>query len=148
MIRHFSHIEERLPVIVAYMTIIGGMGGNAATQALAVTVRRISLSDLSDQQSYTTVLKEFLVGLINGAANGMIVFIFALWYDGNPMLGVVLFLAMTGNLVVAGLTGAGIPLILKRVGIDPAVASSIIITTFTDCIGFLLPLWLASKLLL
>jgi magnesium transporter len=55
------------------------------------------------------------------------------------MLGLVLFLAMTGNLIVAGLTGAGIPLILKRVGIDPAVASSIIITTFTDCIGFLLP---------
>jgi hypothetical protein len=64
------------------------------------------------------------------------------------MLGLVLFFAMTGNLVVAGLTGASIPLILKRVGIDPAVASSIIITTFTDCAGFLLPLWFATKLLL
>ena len=148
VIRHFSNIAEKLPIIVAYMTIIGGMGGNAATQALAVTVRRISLSDLTDQQAYRTVLKEFLVGMINGAANGMIVLIFAFFYDANPMLGLVLFLAMTGNLIVAGLTGAGIPLILKRVGIDPAVASSIIITTFTDCIGFLLPLWLASKLLL
>ncbi|HVW95007.1 MAG TPA: magnesium transporter [Mucilaginibacter sp.] len=148
VIRHFSGIEERLPVIVAYMTIIGGMGGNAATQALAVTVRRISLSDLSDRQAYYTVFKEFLVGMINGAANGLIVFSFALFYDANPMLGIVLFLAMTGNLIVAGLSGAGIPLILKRAGIDPAVASSIIITTFTDCIGFLLPLWLASELLL
>ncbi|MDR6941515.1 magnesium transporter [Mucilaginibacter pocheonensis] len=148
VIRHFSSIAEKLPIIVAYMTIIGGMGGNAATQALAVTVRRISLSDLTDHQAYTTVLKEFLVGMINGAANGLIVLLFALFYDANPMLGLVLFLAMTGNLIVAGLTGAGIPLILKRVGIDPAVASSIIITTFTDCIGFLLPLWLASKLLL
>ncbi|NCD71970.1 magnesium transporter [Mucilaginibacter agri] len=148
VIRHFAGLEAKLPIIAAYMTIIAGMGGNAATQALAVTVRRISLSDLTDQQAYNTVLKEFLVGMLNGASNGVIVFIVALLYDGNPMLGLVLFLAMTGNLIVAGLTGATIPLLLKRLGIDPAVASSIIITTFTDCIGFLLPLWLASALLL
>lgn len=148
VIRHFDSTVARLSVISAYMTIIAGMGGNAATQALAVTVRRISLSDLTDQQAYRTVIKEFLVGMINGACNGVIVFLVALWYDGNPMLGLVLFLAMTGNLIVAGLTGASIPLLLKRLGIDPAVASSIIITTFTDCIGFLLPLWLATTLLL
>ncbi|MNL86062.1 Magnesium transporter MgtE [compost metagenome] len=64
------------------------------------------------------------------------------------MLGLVIFLAMSGNLLIAGVTGAGIPLILKRVGIDPAIASSIIITTFTDVFGFLLLLGLASKLLL
>jgi magnesium transporter len=148
VIRHFETIEKQFPVIVAYLTIISGMGGNAATQALAVTIRRISLSDLTDNQAYRTVLKEFSVGLINGAVNGLIVFIFALWYDKSPMLGLVIFLAMTGNLVIAGLTGASIPLILKRLNVDPAVGSSIIITTFTDCIGFLLPLWLASALLL
>ncbi len=148
VIRHFDATVEKLPILAAYMTIIAGMGGNAATQALAVTVRRISLSDLTDKQAYNTVLKEFLVGLLNGAANGLIVFVIALFYDSNPMLGLVLFLAMTGNLIVAGLTGASIPLVLKRVGIDPAVASSIIITTFTDCAGFLLPLWFATKLLL
>lgn len=148
VIRHFDATVTQLPILAAYMTIIAGMGGNAATQALAVTVRRISLSDLTDKQAYNTVLKEFLVGLINGAANGLIVFLIALFYDANPLLGLVLFLAMTGNLVVAGLTGATIPLVLKRVGIDPAVASSIIITTFTDCAGFLLPLWFATKLLL
>ncbi len=148
VIRHYSGIQAHLPVILAYLTIISGMGGNTATQALAVTVRRISLSDLSDNQAYRTVLKEFSVGLVNGAINGLIVCTFAFFYDSNPMLGLVLFLAMTGNLVVAGITGASIPLVLKRVGIDPAVASSIIITTFTDCIGFLLPLWLATKFLL
>jgi magnesium transporter len=148
IIRHFDATVSLLPQIAAYMTIIAGMGGNAATQSLAVTVRRISLSDLSDAQAYNTVLKEFLVGLLNGAANGFIVFLIALFYDADPMLGLVLFLAMTGNLVIAGLTGSSIPLVLKRVGIDPAVASSIIITTFTDCAGFLLPLWLATKLLL
>ena len=148
IIRHFDATVALLPQIAAYMTIIAGMGGNAATQALAVTVRRISLSDLTDRQAYNTVIKEFLVGLIDGAANGLIVFAIALMYDADPMLGLVLFLAMTGNLVIAGLTGSSIPLILKRVGIDPAVASSIIITTFTDCAGFLLPLYLATKLLL
>jgi magnesium transporter len=148
VVRHFDSTVAIIAPIAAYMTIIAGMGGNAATQALAVTVRRISLNDLTDKQSYNAVVKEFLVGLINGAANGIVVFVIALLYDADPMLGLVLFLAMTGNLVVAGLTGASIPLILKRVGIDPAVASSIIITTFTDCAGFFLPLWFASKLLL
>ncbi|WP_231459613.1 MULTISPECIES: magnesium transporter [unclassified Pedobacter] len=148
VIRYFDPTIKLIPSLAAYMTIIAGMGGNAATQALAVTVRRISLYDLTDNQAYRTVLKEFTVGLINGAANGLIVFIFAYFFDGNPMLGVVIFLAMTGNLVIAGITGASIPLVLKRVGIDPAIASSIIITTFTDVFGFMLILGLASKLLL
>ncbi|CAM3762764.1 magnesium transporter [Mucilaginibacter galii] len=148
VIRSYEDTAAKLPIISAYMIIIAGMGGNAATQALAVTVRRISLSDLTDRQAYMTVLKEALVGMTNGATNGVIVAGVAMWYDANPILGLVMFLAMTGNVIVAGLTGATIPLILKRVGIDPAVASSIIITTFTDCIGFLLPLWLATKLLL
>jgi magnesium transporter len=148
VVRHYESTLAHLAVLSAYMTIIAGMGGNAATQALAVTVRRISLYDLTDNQAYRTVLKEFTVGLINGAVTGLIVFAFAYFFDSNPMLGLVIFMAMTGNLVIAGFTGAGIPLILKRVGIDPAIASSIIITTFTDVFGFLLLLGLASKLLL
>jgi len=148
VIRYFEPTVTKIVVLAGYMTIIAGMGGNAATQALAVTVRRITLSDLTDQQAYKTVIKELTVGLINGAVNGLIVFIFAYFYDDNLLLGVVIFVAMTGNLLIAGITGAGIPLILKRVGIDPAVASSIIITTFTDVFGFLLLLGLASKLLL
>jgi magnesium transporter len=148
VIRYFEPTISRLVILSGYMTMIAGMGGNAATQALAVTVRRISLSDLTDQQAYRTVLKEFTVGMINGAINGLIVFIFALVYDGNLLLGLVIFLAMTGNLLIAGITGASIPLLLKRVGIDPAIASSIIITTFTDVFGFLLLLGLASRLLL
>ncbi|MXV50497.1 magnesium transporter [Pedobacter sp. HMF7647] len=145
---NFKSTIERLVVLSGYMTIIAGMGGNAATQALAVTVRRISLNDLSDRQAYQTILKEITVGVINGAANGFIVFLVAIFYNSNPMLGLVVFLAMTGNLFIAGIAGSTIPLLLKRVGIDPAIASSIIITTFTDVFGFLLILGLASKLLL
>jgi magnesium transporter len=148
VIRYFEPTVTKIVVLAGYMTIIAGMGGNAATQALAVTVRRITLSDLTDHQAYRTVTKELTVGLINGAVNGLIVFLFAYFYDDNLLLGVVIFIAMTGNLLIAGITGAGIPLLLKRVGIDPAVASSIIITTFTDVFGFLLLLGLASKLLL
>src|ERR1700761_949447 len=78
IIRHFDKTVEEIPIIAAYMTIIAGMGGNAATQALAVTVRRISLTDLTDKQAYNTVVKEFLVGMLNGAANGLVVFVIAL----------------------------------------------------------------------
>jgi magnesium transporter len=148
VIRHYESTLSDLKVLSAYMVIIAGMGGNAATQALAVTVRRISLYDLTDNQAYRTVLKEFTVGLINGAVTGLIVLIFAYFFDANLMLGLVIFMAMTGNLIIAGIAGSGIPLVLKRIGIDPAIASSIIITTFTDVFGFLLLLGLASKLLL
>ncbi len=148
IIRYYDNTIASLGLLAGYMIIIAGMGGNAATQALAVTVRRISLNDLTDNQAYRTVLKEFTVGLINGAVIGIIVFIFALLYDQNAMLGLVIFIAMTGNLIIAGISGSAIPLILKRVGIDPAVASSIIITTFTDVFGFLLLLGLASNLIL
>ena len=148
VIRYFDSTIARMGLLAGYMVMIAGMGGNAATQALAVTVRRISLTDLTDNQAYRTVLKEFTVGLINGASIGFVIFLFAVFYDGNPMLGLVIFVAMTGNLIIAGMAGSSIPLMLKRVGIDPAIASSIIITTFTDVFGFLLLLGLASKLLL
>lgn len=148
IIRSFDTTLDKLIILGSYMTVIAGMGGNSATQALAVTVRRISLTSLNDKQTYNAVIKEVLVGLTNGAVIGLIVFVVAYFYDENPLLGLVLFLAMTGNLLIAGFTGSAIPMLLKRVGIDPAVASSIIITTFTDCFGFLLLLGLASKLLL
>lgn len=148
IIRYFDNTIASMGILAGYMVIIAGMGGNAATQALAVTVRRISLNDLTDNQAYRTVLKEFTVGLINGATIGFVVFLFALFYDQNPMLGIVIFTSMTGNLIIAGIAGSSIPLVLKRVGIDPAIASSIIITTFTDVFGFLLLLGLASSLIL
>jgi magnesium transporter len=148
IIRYFDATIASMGVLAGYMVIIAGMGGNAATQALAVTVRRISLNDLTDNQAYRTVLKEFTVGLINGAAIGLIVLLFALFYDQDPMLGLIIFIAMVGNLIIAGISGSAIPLVLKRIGVDPAIASSIIITTFTDVFGFLLLLGLASHLIL
>jgi len=91
--------------------------------------------------------KEILVGLINGLANGIVVAVIAVMLGEGPKLGGVVFLAMTGNLLVAGFAGAFIPILLERFGVDPAVASSIFVTTFTDVCGFLLLLGLAGWML-
>jgi len=148
VVNHFDAVLQKLVILGAYQSIIAGMGGNAATQTLAVTVRRLTLHEISPQQAYKTIIKEITVGLMNGLATGGIVFLAAIIFNGDPALGLVLFLAMLGNLLVAGLTGSSIPLILKRFGIDPAVSSSIIITTFTDTMGFWLTYYLAAKIIL
>ncbi len=148
VVSHFDHVLQKLFILGAYQSVIAGMGGNAATQALAVTIRRVTLHEIDIRQAYNTVAKEVAVGLVNGLGTGFIVFLAALVFNQNPLLGLVLFLAMVCNLLVAGLTGSTIPLILKRAGIDPAVSSSIIITTFTDTAGFWLTYYLAAKIIL
>jgi magnesium transporter len=124
------------------------MGGNAGTQALAVTVRRLALNLIPRHEFIRVVGKEVLVGLINGLANGIVVGLVAALVGEGARLGLVVFLAMTGNLLVAGFAGAFIPIVLERFGIDPAIASSIFVTTFTDVCGFLLLLGLAGWMLL
>jgi magnesium transporter len=124
------------------------MGGNAGTQALAVTVRRLAIGNIPSGRSAEVVGKEMLVGLINGIANGLAVALVAMLLGEGVILGLVVFLAMVGNLFVAGFAGALIPILLERLDIDPAVASSIFVTTFTDVCGFLLLLGLAGWLLM
>lgn len=146
----YSHQDliRRLTTLAVLMPIIAGMGGNAGTQALAVTVRRIALGLVPRGQFLGVIGKEALVGATNGLATGFIVALVALFLGEGPMLGAVVFLAMAGNLLVAGCVGAIIPILLERRGVDPAVASSIFVTTFTDVCGFFLLLWLAGSLLL
>jgi magnesium transporter len=139
---------ERVSSLAVWMPIIAGMGGNAGTQALAVSVRRLSLGQVSIDRARTIIIKETLVGLINGLAIGIVVAGVSVLVGQPWRLGLVVFLAMTGNLLVAGLAGASIPVILERFGIDPAVASSIFVTTFTDVCGFGLLLGLATAILL
>lgn len=144
----FQHTIQRTLALAVWMPIIAGMGGNAGTQALAVTVRRLALGLLPVNVFTRVVGKEVLVGIINGLAIGLVVGVVAALMGEGPRLGLVVFLAMVGNLVVAGFAGAFIPLLLERLGVDPAVASSIFVTTFTDVCGFLLLLGLAGWLLL
>ncbi len=146
----FTHQEliRELTTLAVIMPVIAGMGGNTGTQALAVTVRRLALGLIPRGKFLGVIGKELLVGLTNGLVCGTIAAIVALLFGQGVMLGLVVFLAMTGNLVVAGFAGAFIPIVLERRGVDPAVASSIFVTTFTDVCGFFLLLWLAGNLLL
>ena len=144
----FQGTVARVVALAVWMPIIAGMGGNAGTQALAVTVRRLALGLLPKGRAWQVVRKEMLVGAINGIANGVIVGAVAAAVGEGGILGLVVFLAMVGNLIVAGLAGAFIPLALSRLGIDPAIASSIFVTTFTDVCGFGLLLGLGTILLL
>ena len=142
-------VIRQLPLIAAWLGVIAGMGGNAGTQALAVTVRRVALGLIAPGDAKQVIVNELAVGALNGVANGLLVAAVALLtHSGNGMLGLVVGLAMVGNLVVAGASGAIIPLLLHRLKVDPAVASSIFVTTFTDVFGFGLVLLLARLLLL
>lgn len=144
----FQDTLMRMTVLAAIMPIIAGMGGNAGTQALAVTVRRLALGLVPRGRSLQVIGKEMVVGLVNGLAIGTVVAVVSGALGYTAMLGLVVFLAMVGNLFVAGFAGAFIPILLERLNIDPAVASSIFVTTFTDVCGFLLLLQLADRLIL
>jgi magnesium transporter len=145
----FRDEVSKVLALVFWMPIIAGMGGNGGTQALAVTVRRVALGLIPAGQAMGVIGKEILVGLINGLANGVVAGAVALLLGHGLRLGIVVCLAMTGNLFVAGFAGALIPLMLARWGVDPAVASSIFVTTFTDVCGFLLlfelTIWLVGR---
>jgi magnesium transporter len=144
----FQHTIQHTLALAVWMPVIAGMGGNAGTQALAVTVRRLALGLIPVDVFTRVVGKEILVGIINGLVMGLAVGTVATLIGQGARLGLVVFLAMTGNLMVAGFAGAFIPILLERFGIDPAVASSIFVTTFTDVCGFLLLLGLAGLVLL
>ena len=144
----FQSTVVRMVALAAWMPIIAGMGGNAGTQALAVTVRRLALGLIPRQHAVRVIGKEMLVGVVNGVAIGAAVALVAMLLGQSTALGFVVMAAMSINLIVAGLAGAFIPILLDRLGIDPAVASSVFVTTFTDVCGFLLLLGMATALLM
>ncbi len=143
--------EEAIQAYVALavlMPIVASMGGNAGTQTLTVAVRALATRDLTAANMWRVIGREALVGLINGLAFAVLVGIMGVVWFGDPMLGVVLAVAMIGNLLVAGLAGIAIPLALDRVGADPALASGTFVTTVTDVVGFFLFLGIGGWLLL
>lgn len=144
----FESSLNQLVILAVYMPIIAGMGGNAATQTLAVMVRGIAVGDVSLKTSAKPIMNEVGAGLINGLINGALVAVIAVLWNQNPLLGVVLGVAMVCNLVIAGFFGAFIPLLMKAVGKDPATSATIFITTATDVFGFFIFLGLATIILL
>jgi magnesium transporter len=143
----FSATIEAIVALAAINPIIAGMGGNAGTQSLTLIVRGIALGELDKENGKKIFFKEFGVGLLSGAVIGAIVAVGCQIFYHNWYLGLVTFLAMVGNMVVATVTGFLVPVILKKVNIDPALASTVFVTTFTDCCGFLLFLGLATAFL-
>jgi len=148
----FSETIEAIWFLAAIMPVVAGMGGNSGTQALAVTVRHLALAAGPLEKKFDAVKKEAVVGVVNGVVVGLLAAAVgtgaALALGLDLRLGLVVLLAMWGNIVVAGFAGAFIPTLLDRLGVDPAVASSVFVTTFTDLFGFFLLLGLASALLL
>lgn len=143
----FQEAIEGAVLLAVFMPVVAGMGGNAGTQALAVTVRRLAVSP-ERSGAWAVVLKEIGVGLANGAATGLVAAVVGYFLAGSLVLGLVVMLAMWLNLIVAGFAGAFVPVALERMGIDPAVASSVFVTTFTDLCGFFFLLGLATWILL
>ena len=144
----FEETLSQLVVLAIYMPIVAGMGGNAATQTLAVIVRGITVGEISLKNGMPAIMREVGAGFVNGAITGAIVLVVASLWNGDPMLGVVIGLAMIINLVTAGFFGATIPLVMKALGKDPATSATIFITTATDVFGFFAFLGLATILLL
>ena len=148
VIAQFEAAIAQIVALAVLMPIVASMGGNAGTQSLTVAVRAIATKDLTGSNVWRVIRREVLVGLVNGVIFAVVMGIVGVLWFGGPELGYVIAAAMVINLVVAGLAGTGIPIILDRMGIDPALASGAFVTTVTDVVGFFAFLGLAAMVLL
>jgi len=140
----FESSIERLAVLAVLMPIVAGVGGNAGTQTLAVTVRAIATNQLTESNRWRAVLREMRVALLNGLTIAVLIGVAVTVALGSASLGMVIAAAMLTNIVIAGTAGVLVPLALERAGADPAVASSVFVTMVTDSMGFLVFLGLAT----
>ncbi len=140
----FESTIAKYAVLAIFLPIISGQGGNAGTQTLTILVRSIALGQAKLTDQRLVLVKEVIVGLVNGLAIGIVVGLVSWIWQGNIILGVVCFVAMVGNMLAAAVSGVLIPMGLKSMGVDPALASAIMLTTVTDVLGFFLFLGLAS----
>ncbi len=140
----FESTIDKLTALAVFMPVVAGMGGNAGAQALAVTVRGLALGEIDPQEGKKALMKEVAVGSLNGIAIGVVVGILAYLWQGRFFLGIVAGIAMLLTLIMAGIAGVAIPLGLKALGQDPALASTIFLTTVTDIMGFFFFLGLAA----
>ena len=144
IIRQFTGSIEKLAILAALGPIVAGVGGNAGTQTLAVTVRAFATNQLTSSNQWRAVGREIRVALLNGVTIALLVGIGVALILQSPSLGLVIGAAMMTNIVTAGLAGVLVPLTLERAGADPAVASSIFLTMITDSMGYFAVLGLAT----
>lgn len=144
----FDATIQEIVALAVLMPIVASMGGNAGTQTLTVTVRALATKELTASNAFRVIFKEAIVGCFNGLAFALLSGVVAWLWFGNPTLGGVIASAMVINMIVAGLAGTTIPIFLERIGVDPAIASSVFLTTVTDVVGFFAFLGLAALFLL
>lgn len=144
----FEHSIEQLVALAVMMPMVASMGGNTGTQSVTVAVRAIAIKYLTQANKWNFVRKEALIGLINGGGLGVLMGIGSYFWFEDAMLSLVLAAAAIITMTLAGLFGALIPILLVRMKIDPAISSSIFLTTVTDCAGFFSFLGLATLILL
>ena len=142
----FESTIARVVALAVFLPVVAGQGGIGGTQTLTLVVRSMALGEIAGLSGLRLLAREVFLGIVHGLLLGVLVGIVAYFWKGNYMLGVVLGTAMLGNMLIAGLTGAGIPLLLRRIRVDPAVASAVFVTTCTDVVGFFLFLGLATAL--
>ncbi|SFN38779.1 magnesium transporter [Proteiniclasticum ruminis] len=147
VVRLFDDTIGKVVALAVFMPIVAGMGGNAGTQTLTLIVRGIALGEIDFENKKEILKKESLVGLIHGVILGLIVALIAGLWEQNLVFGFVIGAAMLLNMVIAALAGFFIPLLLKKLNIDPALASSVFVTTMTDVLGFSIFLGLATVLI-
>ncbi len=143
----FEEVIAQVVALASSMSIVTGMGGNSGNQTLSVVIRSIALGELELKESWKKVFKEIMIGILQGAIVGSLAGLILYFKVGNPMIGVIIFLAMIGNMMVASTLGFLIPLFLKKFNFDPALGSSILLTAATDVLGFFFFLGLASLFL-
>jgi len=143
----FSDTLQSIVALAILMPIVASMGGNAGTQSLTVVVRQLALGDIAKNDAWRTIKKEVILSLANGLIFAVVIgVIAAIWFD-KGMLGIVIALSMVINLLSAGFFGSMVPLVLKRLEVDPAIGSTVILTTVTDIVGFFSFLGLATLIL-
>ena len=148
VIAMFDASIEQMVALAVLMPIVASMGGNAGTQTMTVAVRAIATKELNSNNAWRTLHREFMVSVLNGSILAVVAGFVAWQWFGNATLGLVFAAAMIFNLIVAGLSGLLIPITLDRVGVDPAVSSSVFVTTITDVVGFFAFLGLAAIILI
>jgi len=144
----FDTTIQSLVALAVLMPIVASMGGNAGTQTLTVTVRQMALGDIELEDAKKTIYKEVIISLANGLLFAVVIGFIAYFWFKMPLLGVVIALSMIINLLGAGFFGAVIPLGLQKLNIDPAIGSTVLLTTVTDVVGFFSFLGLATIILL
>jgi magnesium transporter len=143
----FEDTLEKLVSLAILMTIVPSMGGVAGSQTLTLVIRGLALGHIGKNNTRWLVGKELAVGFLNGLLWAAVVAIIATVWKGDWKVGLIIAAAMTANLIVAALSGVGIPLLMKKVGIDPALAGAVVLTTITDVVGLLAFLGLATVFL-